>query len=56
MMKAREQLEDGKAGDIVCSYLTKEPTLRNGTYANAIEEWAEGRIYEERLQSQKILP
>lgn len=56
-MKAREQLEDGKkkAGDIVCLYLTKEPTLRNGTYANAIEEWAEGRIYEEWLQSQKIL-
>ena len=56
-MKAREQLEDGrtKASDIVRSYLTKEPTLRNGTYANAIEEWAEGRIYEEWLQSQKIL-
>ena len=51
--KAQEQLAEGrktKAIEIANTYLKQEPTLRNGTYANAIEEWAEGRIYEEWLK------
>jgi predicted translin family RNA/ssDNA-binding protein len=60
ILKAREQLIEGKqkAIEIASTYLKMEPTLRNGTYANAIEEWAEGRIYEEWLKcddSNKIL-
>lgn len=52
ILKAQEQLAEGKqkAIEIANTYLKQEPTLRNGTYANAIEEWAEGRIYEEWLK------
>jgi len=48
MAQARTQLDQAKdkAIEIATNYLEKEPTLRSGTYANALEEWAEGRLYE----------
>lgn len=37
------------------SVIEGEPTLRYGSYANALEEWAEGKIFQGYLRERRIL-
>ena len=48
LKKCRSQLSTAaaKARDIYSQFLASEPSLRSGSYADAMEEWVEGRLFE----------
>lgn len=57
MDTARQQLEkaSGLAHGIKIELVDEEPSLRTGSFSNSMEEWAEGRLFEEWLKTGKVM-